>query len=1451
MLWGLSAQSQVKSIISHYSTSDGLPDNRIRSIIKDNEGYIWIGSWAGISRFDGHNFVNFKSYPGDNSSLRSNRVYEIVDDKAGFIWLRAYDSQIYRFDKRSEEFLAISDLLNVKGTEAILFSKILQVGDEGVWLKSVDQGLFLIKNSASQTPSVVRFAKGLKHGFQLPSNDILFFHLDKSKNAWLGTSRGLVRVARQADKSYRAVADNRFKGLVYTHADESGNDLWFTTSSGYLLDYKKNSNTLRKYKVSKAALNNVHISARSNKIYCTTATGAVISIAADGSKLAATQINKGEPLFSIYEDRSGLLWIEPAIIGVYKLEPKSGRYRYFTQKNLSNYLHIPEDYKVFEDKEGTVWTYMKGCGFGYYDRKKDEVEYFYNEPRNPYSRFSNSVTALYYDPTGVLWLSTDARGLEKIVFQRSDFKQSILRNSSFNRSSNEVRSVLADRKNRLWIGTKSGGIFVIDNGKVLNDLFDSKPETGQGAYCIVEDRKGRIWLGTKDNGLYKAEPLNEEKSRYKLSHFVKSDSNPRSLNTTMVYTVLEDSKGRIWAGSYGDGLILIDERGGKTEFITTQTSFKNYPKGNYNKVRHIAEDASGKIWVATTEGLIVFDPDLGSPDTYKFVVHKKEPGNINSLGGDDVQYIYRDSRNRMWVCTASGGLNRAIVHGASGRITFENYSTKNGLPSDYVLSCIEDNSGNFWLATQNGLSKFIVAEKKFQNFGLYDGLSDVAFSEGSVTRLRSGELVFGSLEGYWSFDPKKIGTQKISVNLALTAFKVNNVDVVPGKFLPPNPGTNNGSEVELKHDENTISIDFAVLDYRLQNKDTYVYRLKGFEEAWQVNNGQRRATYTNLPPGKYVFEVRSQTEYLYSEIPQKSLAISILPPPWKTWWAYLFYICVAGAVLLIAKRVALTMLRLRQGIAIERRLADLKLNFFTQVSHELRTPLTLIVNPAEEILQSERLSVKGTEYINVVIKNARRMVRLVNQVLDLRKAQSGKALLKISQIDVVSFTKGVIEYFEESLTTRKISVSVRSNLPELLLWVDVEKLDIVIYNLLANAIKFSPDNGNIQINITEELSDNTLRLEVVDEGIGVPEDELDKIFELYYEGLNGPSKPTKGTGIGLALSKELVELHNGKIYAKSNSPQGLSVVVELLPGKEHFNPANSHFATLSPLREKERNLVNQSIEVFQPPLDSNVTGRPSVLLVEDNDELRTFLANKLLDHYNVHTAKDGEEGLHKAKELLPDLVLSDIMMPKVDGIQMLDALKNDISTSHIPVVLLTAKFSVQSQIEALRYGADYYISKPFQMDLLQTVIQSLISQRKKLFQSLLAGKNISEISSPDIVITSHDQQFLERIIKIVDERLGDSDFNIDDVAESVGMSRSAFFKKFKSLTNSAPVEFVRETRLNRARKLFDLGEKNVSTVAYSVGFNDPKYFSTCFKAKFHQKPTEYIKELNGAIAKIN
>ncbi|QMU27081.1 hybrid sensor histidine kinase/response regulator transcription factor [Adhaeribacter radiodurans] len=1450
LLITITSHAQIKAKIERYSTEDGLSHDGVMTMIKDQEGFMWFGTWDGINRFDGHNFVTYKAYPGDNSKLKNNRIGEIVEDQAGFLWLTAYDNQVYRFDKKTEQFFAIADLLQEKGITNIAFNKIVLAQPGVVWLTTTNQGVFCVKKANSARPEIIPYPINQAVGKTNAGNQIHFLYPAQNNTVWVGSSQGLHQFSPKADGPYSngSLQTDSLSQLNFTCVIEGKNKIWFGTSNGYLVSYEKKTNTFVKSKICSSKINGLLLSRkRENVLYLVNSQSQLLTVnTSDLSTTTASVEGKGAFL-SVFEDTSGLLWIQPEFRGAIKYNPGSKQFRFFFQPIDATFHISVKNYKVFEDHKKRVWVSMQGGGFGYYDPTTDAIKYFYNEPGSLEHRFSNYVSSLYLDNTGVLWLCTNDRGINKVIFQENYFDYKILVPNTANNSDNEVRGVYNDSKNRIWLAAKSGKLYVYDQHHLVQNLFVNLPKEGLGiVYTIFEDSKNNIWLGTKGNGLFKAQPTGNASGMYQLMHFLPDKNDSYSLSGDMVYAFLEDRKGCIWVGTYGHGINLVEQTLNKLRFINANNQLSHHKISTHTKIRHLQEGPNGDIWIATTDGLVVLNPNLKVSD--KFSLYKKVSGNASSLGNNDVQYIFKDSKNVMWVCTSGGGLNQAII-GKEG-VIFKVFTKEQGLPNDYILSVAEDNQGNLWLATENGISKFNPKTQQFKNFDSYEGLEQTGFSEAAAIKLQNGNLLFGARSGYLTFNPAETTKRKVAANMVFTNFQINNKDVtLTSPKSPLKQSINYTPNIELAYNENILGIEFTVLDYHASDKLNYAYRLTNFDEEWHQVKNQRKATYTNLPPGEYVFEVKSQDPELFQSLPYKKIAVTIHPPIWRTTWAYVVYIILALILLEIVRRVAFSMIRLRNRIAIEQKLTELKLRFFTNISHELRTPLTLIVNPIEAISQQADLTPKSREYIQVVRKNTNRMVRFINQLLDFRKAQSGKMKLKIAQTEIISILKDISSHFTEAAAEKQITLSVTSNVDELSAWIDLEKMDIVIYNLLSNAIKFSSAGKSVTVDVHYDKLADFFTIKVIDQGVGIPANKLNDVFELYYEGDKKGVNNWGGTGIGLALAKELVELHHGKITAQNNATEGVTIMVELKTGKEHFTADEVVWLDTPLALSRKYEPADEALPAFENA-DTNVTALeslPLVLIVEDNPDLRKLLTDQFRLYYKVIQAENGEEGLAKAMQQLPDLVISDVMMPKMDGIQLLDKLKNTVETSHIPVILLTAKTSVEHQIEGLNYGADYYITKPFQSDFILAAVKNLLHQRKKIFESLLGDKRTIDLSPSEIVITSKDEVFLKKIISIVENGMSDPEFNIDAVAETVGMGRTTFYKKFTSLTNLAPVEFVREMRLKRGKQLLDAGENNISEVAYAIGFNNAGYFSTCFKKQYQVTPSEYVKSLKAPL----
>ncbi|WEK20146.1 MAG: two-component regulator propeller domain-containing protein [Candidatus Pedobacter colombiensis] len=1453
LLQSLLAVAQLNSNITRYTTRDGLSHDGVLCITRDRDGFMWFGTFDGINRFDGHDFVVYKSRPGDSSNLSSNKIRSIVEDKAAFLWVKTYDNKVYRFNKKTEQFLAISDGSYKHLFKDLVIDRIIPDTEDGVWLLTENQGLLHAMNNFSGKPEINYYAKRRTSSFNINGNTVKFLQREGNR-IWIGTEGGLNCLQPNKDKKYIVV---KFSPVVtkflsansFTCSAKNKDFLFFGTTDGNLVTYHIKKKVFSIRPLGKDTKLNAICSSRRPLLYISTTGRGLVTLDLKTFKCTYSGLGANDTYLSLYEDKDGQVWIEPEKNGVLKYNPHTGIYKHFIQKK--DVISASRDYQVVTDANGILWTSMKGGGFGYYNPVSDDIAYFYDEPGTKDQKFSNIITSLLIDKTGVLWLSAKDGGVNKVVPITDKFNYRRLVGKPENRSENNVRAMMKDSRGRLWICTKDAMVYVYENNKPAS-VFINPPQKLGCVYSIIEDRKGNIWLGTKGDGLFKASPVDPGKSFYALTNFRNDKSDQNSLSSDLVYSVIEDRKGRIWVGTLGGGINLLTSSEGKIAFKNYYNVFKNYPFSWANVIRHLNEDNQGRIWVGTSNGLLIFDPNQVSANGFLYQKYQKVKGDRSSLGNNSVQYIYKDQVGQMWVGTFGGGLNK-VIRANKGDIKFEVFTTENGLSNDVVLGITGDQQNNIWIATEGGLSQFNPGNKTFKNYDTYDGLPESGFSEAACFSAGNGKLYFGCIDGYISFNPINIIDQKINAEMALTRMQLYYKDMVPGiEGSPLKYAINETNELSLKHDQNAISIDYAVLDYRAFNKITYAYKLEGFDKSWHHVNDQRKATYTNLPPGKYTFKVKAASEDLFSNTPEKILHLIVKPPFYLTYWAYFVYLVLVAAIAVVARRIILTMIRLRNKVVVEQKLTEVKLSFFTNISHELRTPLTLIVSPLEEISRTETLSVKGTAYLNIVNRNANRMIRFINQLLDFRKIQSDKMQLNIAKIDLLALVRDICHHFTGMAEEKSIIFNIAPPGQEIYAWVDEEKIDIIIYNLLSNAFKFSPANTSITVTISHISETEEIELCIIDEGRGVPADKLEEIFEIYYEGNTPGERHLHGTGIGLALARDLALSHHGKLWAQKNTGSGMTFILRLKSGKSHFKTTEVKFDDAVHNTE----FINiDAADMIPEKSVKNIRDMqtPTVLIVEDNPELRNFLSVKLDGLYQVKSAADGAEGLNAAVMLLPDLIISDVMMPNMDGIQMLDQLKNDIRTSHIPMILLTAKSSVESQIEGLKYGADLYITKPFHTDYLLISIENLINSRKKLFEQLsnALNKKIVTLGPEEIVITSKDETFLKETIKIVEEGMKDSNFNIEEVATTIGMGRTTFYKKLKSLTSLSPVEFVRDMRLKRSKQLLDAGMQTVSEIGYLVGFNSLPYFSTCFKEKYKISPSEYMKGIKKDLEAVN
>ena len=1432
-------KAQFNCVFEHFSTENGLSHGSVSSMLKDQKGFMWFATWDGINRFDGATFKTFKPNDGAHPYFCSNRIESMVEDLLGNIWIMTYDSKVFRLNQLTEAFEPV--LATVEKVDRLDVTSIVPALGGDVWVATQNAGAFrIISDTATMQFEVEQYAENEK--FWVPDNNIRFVKQDAFHNVWINSGKGIVCYEKSKETSHLAL--KVFSISAKALFDRSGISSFYSfqqkvylgTSTGELLIYDLSSNGLEE--ISFQNTSPVSAIVRDNKgtVYIGTSGNGIFEYQESSGKVTEHYSNlQIANVLKMYVDSHNLIWIETTLPGYSMVDPSTKSCHHFEQElDVNQEMRSSAQCGITEDKNHTIWLMLKGGGFGYYNRLTGTVEYFYNKPGDPRSKISNYVYNFYLDSTNVLWLSTYFKGIEKVTFQPQRFNFTPLLPQSNFTIANEVRAILEDSKGMLWVATKKQELFLLDRNFSVVTRFDHLAGQKIGmVYAMAEDTEGNIYLGTKGNGLWVL--VRKGSLEFGSKHFQHDGNNSYSLSNDNIYSILQDRQKRIWIGTYGGGLNLFDNG----RFIHSGNEMENYPQKTGGKIRQIAEDSKGDIWVATTNGIVILDhSDSASNGSFHFF--NPESRNVTGLTGTDVYWIYCDKHDTVWVATLGGGLAQLKKDFEDGQpLQFSTFTKADGLPSDVILTIVGDEKGNLWMSTENGISSYNTIQQVFRNYNRHDGIINSGFSEAACAVRKDGTICFGANNGLYRFNPLFFKEDQKIVPLEFTGFQLFNKEMVPGKGSVLENTISETGNIRLKYNQNNITIFWAGLDFSMNNKIRYACQLEGYDSDWHTVQYHGSAGYSKLPPGKYTFRVKFDNPDLQKLNGTKSLKIEILPPWWKTTWAYIVYLLLAITLVETSRKIATTMIRLRNKVVIEKELTDIKLNFFTNISHELRTPLTLILGPVNEIKEKETLSDKGKTYAMQIEQNAQRLLRLVNRLLDFRKVQNGKMELTLSEVDMVEFTKVSCHNFEELAIEKNIRFSVQSTTPSIYCQIDEEKMDSVIFNLLSNAFKFTPENGSIEVSIHNHSSEGMVTIDIIDSGIGISNENEVSLFKVFASHYDSHQTKLSGTGIGLSLSKELVQLHGGELSYRPTPGGGATFRVTLKTSKDPIvttEPENGN--------RSETELVTTSEAIMKRSVVAESVGKhalPRVLVVEDNSELRNFLRLQLDEEYLVDEAENGAIGLEKALQLQPDLILSDVLMPEMDGIQLLDKIKNNFETSHIPVVLLTAKSSVESKVEGLKYGADAYMTKPFNSNQLKAQLENLLHQRVLLREHYT--KRIGEAGSRvHFTVTDKDAEFLNKVRSIIEEDLANPDFKVEDIYKQIGMGRSKFFDKLKGLTGQSPIDFVREYRLNKAVTLLQAGCYNVTEASYLSGFTDAGYFSKCFKERFGVSPSHYSKK---------
>lgn len=1076
---------------------------------------------------------------------------------------------------------------------------------------------------------------------------------------------------------------------------------------------------------------------------------------------------------------------------------------------------------------------------------------------------NNSVKSVFLDKTGNLWVGANGGGIYKKT--NNNFRFGHFNKDSFPNSlgGNKIRSLHEDQFENLWIGTEGGGVSFLDRNNKHYNFFNvftaTKDNRGLSSNKvlsisenIIDSENSILWFSTESGGLnmLKVNRYSSPES-FQFAKYNKPTIDGSNIFYRAIHSVLGEGKEQLWIGYYGYGLGLA-----KWTADGKNTTFTFIDSPNENKqlsgkiIRDIYRDSYGVLWLSTNNGLNKLDENSTDISKSTFVSYQLNPEDSNSIGSNYTLQIFESSDKTLWIGTIGGGLNKMIRTEDGSTIGFKRYNRQNLLfPDDVINSITEDSNGVLWVGTNNGLIAFNPLNETYKTYAVSE-LQNPEMSEISALKRNKGELVFGGINGINVFTPNDNTSIDIAPTTVLTGLNVMYEPIGTHEAIGGNMHLENSithtKQLFLDADKNNFSLSFSALHFDNPSLNKYRYKLEGFDKEWiETSSKLRIANYTNIPPGDYVFNVYGSNDNGTWSMEPASIMITIYPPWYLTTFAQISYVLLLFAVFFLFGQYTLINIRRKRKLEFDRlekekekELNTAKLEFFTNISHELRSPLTLILGPVEKLIKKVD-SLKKEDRLKsytTIQRNADYLLKLTKQLLDFRKLEQGKTQLACEHINILSSIKKISNQFYPLADQKNISLEYDFPNEKIFAWVDLNKLEKIIHNLLSNAIKFTPKKGQIRVkvvvkNSNENYPEGYVSLNVEDNGIGIKSKDLKNIFTRFYQA-NNQSKKNQGVGIGLSFSQSLANIHGGKIHVKSKPQEGSTFTLELPLG-------SSHLTSDQMIDNKELILTTLDIPTPEENTSSEIVSyenndKPLLLIIEDNIEINHYIASELSDNYAIISCENGNKGLEVAREKYPDVIISDIMMPGIDGIEVCRELKKDISTNHIPFVLLSAKTTNESRIEGLKAGADVYLIKPFNMDVLKMQINSLLENRKRIHEEFKKAP-----FEPNLIdVTDIEEQFIQKVVAEIERNLDNSSFTTKVLADNIGMSRTSFYNKTKAITGLKPTEFVRNYRLKIAAQYLEKGFSAKESM-FKTGFNTAGYFTQSFKSLFDMTPSEY------------
>ncbi len=1412
--------------LEYLAIENGLSQSGVQCILQDSKGFIWFGTYNGLNKYDGYRFTVYLNDPEDSTSISANGIRALYEDSTGNLWIGTFGGGLNRFNPKTEIFIRyIYDRNNPKS----------------------------LRNNYIRQNAL---------------------HEDHSGNLWIGTAGGLSQIGfnpiGQNDEKFEFI--NYKEDLSFSHSvhhydicaiyEDKNNNIWVGAQDGCIKKVDINNRKLI------TTFNSDNLSKLLNIRDEKWIPGRVMLIYQDTAD--------GENVLTIGSSNS-----------MYKYNHESGKF-IGCNKNLINILNkkeIDNFRTIFRDQNGSVWV---GTDQGLYViDDKDNVNEFYKDVRNKLRKDdTQDVNIIYEDRQGIFWIGTDDEGVAKYdprihnfiyhdfkISQEKCFITAILRDISgieetfwlgtgskglikFNRRTKKIThyqgdirypiiSLLQDVNNPyIWIGTRGDGLYIYDikKAKFVGHYFPSKSIAKEGKphdfklsntiKDMVQDEQGKIWIATL-HGLYQFNPATK-----KVKTYLHEPDNPNNLNDNQVITLLKT----------GDKEIPV-------------------------------------LWIGTRLGL-----NKLNLITYKFSHYR------NNLPGETSLYvntIYESGSDTLLIGTIRGLYKFSKTEGKFYRIL-----DKDKKMSIEIMAIFKDNNKNLWMYTPEGFHRFDRKTKTVRVFNQRDGIPAIVLGRHSYHCDRVGNRYFGHFGGFIEFNPDLFVNNSHIPPVVLTDFQILNKLVKPGPNSPLDKSIPYCKEITLSHNQSIVSFDFSALDFCQPERNKYAYKMEGVDLDWVYTDASRRfTTYTQLDPGNYTFRVKgSNNDGVWNE-EGTSIKIIIVPPWWKTNLAYTFYLLFFVSMVYGIWRFQLNRERMKQQLRMEHfeaeKLRDvdyMKSRFFANISHEFRTPLTLIMGPIQNILAKDR-DLEAKKELKLVLRNASRLERLVNQLLDLSRLEAGKMYLQVEQIDIIALLRKIVLAFTSLAERKRIDLKYKSTSKSLLVYIDRDKIEKIINNLLSNAFKFTPERGKIIVNCglqdTEQskgqkikdkmeteskISDKNhllpldssgpnhprfgqhpisniqhptsqlIQITVTNTGPAIPDNKIDKIFDRFYQVDDSYTRDHEGTGIGLSLVKELIDLHHGTITVQSTNKRTV-FSIQLPLTRDAYTKDEIPEMILQKEAAESEEMANELMisaspenDIKEEPMQVAQKEKPLVLLIEDNPDMRQYIRDHLKEYYRLIEAVNGRQGWEHAKKSMPELIISDIMMPEMDGYQVCEKIKTDIHTSHIPVILLTARAEIRDKLKGLEIGADDYIAKPFVIDELKVRMKNLIDQRQKLRERFrreaLFGIN-------NIALTQHDEKFLQQAMALIEDHIDDPHITVQKFGELIGMSRVSLHLKLKALTNQSPHQFIRLIRLKKAALLLQQKTINVTEVAYEVGFRDLSHFAKVFKEQFGETPSQF------------